>query len=121
VFTDPRAITPELGVPLVPTQLLHFGSNLLLALLLAWLWRRRPEPAGTVFWTYLLLYSISRGTIEFWRGDTSRGVYFRQAIDFAGQHGISTSQLLAAGGIVLATLMLVRDRIHVRRLAQSRG
>ena len=41
-------------------------NDLLLALFLTWLWRRRPRPAGTVFWVYVLLYSLTRGTIEFW-------------------------------------------------------
>jgi phosphatidylglycerol:prolipoprotein diacylglycerol transferase len=113
VFTNSRAITPELGVPLVPTQILDFGANLALAALLTWGWRRRPEPAGTVFWCYVLLYSLGRGTIEFWRGDADRGLWFGDAV--------STSQLAAIAGVLLATTLLVRDRIQFRRLAQSKS
>ena len=83
--------------------------DLLLALVLTWLWRRRPQPAGTVFWCYVLLYSIGRGSIEFWRGDVERGVY--------ADGLLSTSQLIAIGGILLASVMLVLGR--VRRGAAS--
>ena len=102
-FTDPVAAAQTgvpLNVPVVPTQLIQMASDLGLALVLTWLWRRRPEPPGTVFWWYVLLYGITRGIIEHWRGDTVRGLYF---------DGIaSTSQILAAAGVVLAVVMLVR-------------
>jgi phosphatidylglycerol:prolipoprotein diacylglycerol transferase len=111
VFTNPNAASQTgvpLGVALLPTQMMHMVSNLLLALLLTWLWRRRVEPPGTVFWIYVLLYSLSRGLIEFWRGDTQRGLYFGETV--------STSQLFALGGIVLAIGMMVRG---ARQLARS--
>jgi phosphatidylglycerol:prolipoprotein diacylglycerol transferase len=105
IFTDPKA-TVQTGVPLdialVPTQLMHLGSNLLLAVLLSWLWSRRLQPAGTVFWIYVLLYSLSRGIIEFWRGDAQRGLYLDGAI--------STSQILSIAGILLGTAMLLLGR-----------
>jgi phosphatidylglycerol:prolipoprotein diacylglycerol transferase len=103
VFTDPHAAMQTgvpLNIPLVPTQLMHLSANLALAILLSWLWRRRIEPAGTVFWAYVLLYSLSRGIIEFWRGDAQRGLYFDGAV--------STSQLLALGGLLLGAVMLAR-------------
>ena len=90
---------------------MHFGGNLLLVVLLTWLWRKRIEPAGTVFWIYVLLYSLSRGVIEFWRGDTQRGLYLDGTI--------STSQLFAVGGILLATIMLTRGHFASGRLARS--
>jgi len=109
-FTDPAAAAQTgvpLGVPLVPTQLLQMGSDLLLALLLTGIYRRRPRPEGSVFWTYVLLYGLARIAIELWRGDRARGVYF-------GGH-ISTSQLFAAAGIVLASVMVVRGQVLGRR------
>ena len=113
VFTDPQAITPELGVPLVPTQLLHFGANLLLAALLSWLWRQRIEPPGTTFWLYMLLYGVTRSTIEIWRGDAARGLYFGGTV--------STSQILSTVAVAFAAWMLVRDRVQVRRFVRSKG
>ncbi len=84
----------------IPTQLIHMGSNLLLAVLLTWMWRRRPSVPGTVFWWYMLLYSVTRGIIEFGRGDVERGVYFGGVV--------STSQLLSLAGAALAVFLLLR-------------
>jgi phosphatidylglycerol:prolipoprotein diacylglycerol transferase len=107
-FTDPAAHDQTgvpLGSPLVATQLLHAANDLGLALVLTWLWRRPIGPAGTTFWIYLLLYSATRAILEFWRGDSQRGLWFHGAV--------STSQLFAIAGIVIATAMLARS---VRRL-----
>lgn len=58
-----------LDIPLHPTQLYDAGSDvLILAILLATERRGRPFP-GRMFWLYVLLYSLSRFGIEFFRGD----------------------------------------------------
>lgn len=110
-FTDPDAHA-QTGVPLheplVPIQLVEFSADLLLVAVLTWLWRKRPRPDGTVLWVYVVLYGTIRTVIEFWRGDTVRGVYFGGAV--------STSQLLSAAGIVLAVIMLL---LHRRRRLES--
>ena len=77
-FRDPAALanvgTP-LGVPLHPTQLYEAGAEaLILVFLLAFERRGRPFP-GRTFWSYMLLYGVSRFVIEFYRGD-SRGMVF---------------------------------------------
>jgi len=41
-------------------------------LILQWAYRRKTFE-GEVFWLYLLLYSITRGILEIWRGDLVRG------------------------------------------------
>ncbi len=105
IFSDPRAAAQTgipLHVPLVPVQLYEMAGDLLLAGLLAWLWHRRLRPEGTVFWIYLLLYSTMRALLEFWRGDAQRGLYF------GGR--VSTSQLFALAGVLLASGMLLRAR-----------
>jgi phosphatidylglycerol:prolipoprotein diacylglycerol transferase len=105
-FTDPMARAQTgvpLNVPLVPTQLYQMVHDLALTTLLAVLWRRRLQPPGTVFWIYVLIYGLGRGLLEFWRGDAGRGLYFGARL--------STSQLLAAAGISLALVMLVRGRL----------
>jgi phosphatidylglycerol:prolipoprotein diacylglycerol transferase len=103
-FQNPLA-REQTGVPLnvalLPTQAIQMVNDLLLALLLAWLWRRRIQPAGTVFWIYVVLYSLTRGLIEFWRGDSQRGLYFGDAI--------STSQLVSLAGLILGLTMLLRE------------
>ncbi len=108
-FTDPAAAAQTgvpLNVPLVPTQLIQMANDLVLAGVLTWLWRRRIEPEGSVFWWYVLLYGLTRGIIEFWRGDTVRGLYFNG-------HA-STSQLFALAAVVFAAVMLLRGRLRGR-------
>jgi len=110
IFTNPVARQQTgvpLNVPLIATQLVQLASDLLLALVLALLWRRRPQPPGTVAWLYILLYSLSRGIIEFWRGDLERGLFLGDRI--------STSQWFALGGVVLSIALLVRGRLAHRR------
>jgi len=99
-FRDPAAManvgTP-LGVPLHPTQLYEAGAEaLILAFLLTFERRGRPFP-GRTFWTYLLLYGISRFVIEFYRGD-SRGMVFDV---------LSTSQFVSVILVPLSIVMLV--------------
>jgi phosphatidylglycerol---prolipoprotein diacylglyceryl transferase len=99
-FRDPAAManvgTP-LGVPLHPTQLYEAGAELLiLGILLAFERRGRPFP-GRTFWSYLLLYGISRFIVEFYRGD-SRGMVFDV---------LSTSQFVSVILVPLAIVMLV--------------
>lgn len=109
-FSDPVA-HQQTGVPLnvalVPVQLIQFVHDLALCLLLAFLWRRRIRPDGTVFWIYVLLYSAGRFVIEFWRGDTSRGLYLGEAF--------STSQMLGIAGFLFALGMLARGALLRRR------
>jgi phosphatidylglycerol:prolipoprotein diacylglycerol transferase len=99
-FTNPQAaanVGTPLGIPLHPTQLYEAGAELLiLGVLLAWERRGRPFP-GRTFWTYMLLYGVSRFIIEFYRGDT-RGVVFG---------ALSTSQFVSVVLVPLAIVMLV--------------
>ena len=94
-FTDPFAATnvgTPLNVPLHPTQLYEAGAEGLILLLLLGTERRgRPYP-GRTFWLYILLYSISRFVIEFYRGDP-RGTIV----------GVSTSQFIS---LLLAPLAI---------------
>ena len=66
--------------------------------LLQWAYRRKTFD-GEVFWLYVLLYSISRGILEIWRGDLVRG--------FVVPGVLSTSQFIGLLSAVLAAAMLV--------------
>ena len=92
------------GVPidsaLIPTQLIESAFNLLIFAALL-LFRRRRTFDGQIIYLYLMLYSVARFTIEFWRDDP-RGHFV----------GLSTSQLIS---IVLFGLGLGLSLYHWRR------
>jgi phosphatidylglycerol:prolipoprotein diacylglycerol transferase len=97
-FAHQNVGTP-LGIPLHPTQLYEAGAELLiLGVLLATERRGRPF-AGRTFWSYMLLYAISRFIIEMYRGD-SRGI-----INFIG-NPLSTSQFVSVMLVPLSLVML---------------
>ena len=92
-FTDPfaaSAVGTPLNVPLHPTQIYLSINAFVIFLILQWVYRRKTFD-GEVFWLYLLLYSITRGILEIWRGDLVRG--------FVIPGVLSTSQFI---GILVA-------------------
>jgi phosphatidylglycerol:prolipoprotein diacylglycerol transferase len=99
-FRDPHAFATSgtpLGVPLHPTQLYEAGAEaLILVFLLVFERRGRPFP-GRTFWSYMLLYGLSRFVIEFYRGDP-RGAVFDV---------LSTSQFVSVILVPLSLVMLV--------------
>ena len=101
-FTDPRAheVTGvPLNVGLHPVQLyMSFADLALFLILLAVAARKRFT--GQVMLLYLILYSILRGTLEYFRDDP-RGFFL----------GVSTSQWLSiVMGLVALTLYVRRSR-----------
>ncbi|MGH9399236.1 MAG: prolipoprotein diacylglyceryl transferase family protein, partial [Thermoanaerobaculia bacterium] len=97
-----------LNVPLHPTQLYLSLNAFLIFLALTWAWRRRSFD-GEIFWLYVLLYAISRGVLEIWRGDLMRGFVI---------HGIlSTSQFIGLLGAMASIAMMVYLSRRQRRTA----
>jgi len=100
-FTDPRAreIT---GVPLHtalhPTQIYHSIAGIVLFLFLIFLAKRKRFD-GQVLLSYLILYALGRGAIEFFRDD-ARG----------SLGGFSTSQILSLAVLVTASILYFRRR-----------
>jgi len=106
-FTNPLAaelVGTPLGVRLHPTQLYEAAAELLILVGLLVYERRWRAFPGRTFWTYMLLYAVSRFAIEFFRGDP-RGDVFGT---------FSTSQFIS---IVLAPLSLVMLVVLSRRPA----
>ncbi len=87
-----------LGIPLHPTQIYQSLNDFCLFLALLVLWRFKKFD-GQILWMYILLYSITRGIIEFFRGDLSRGVYFGG--------WLSTSQISGVVGVIVSATMLI--------------
>jgi phosphatidylglycerol---prolipoprotein diacylglyceryl transferase len=106
-FTDPfahDAVGTPLNVALHPTQIYLSANAFVIFLILQWAYRRRTFD-GEVFWLYVLLYAITRGILETFRGDSSRG--------FLIPGILSTSQfigLLAAAAAVGMLVYLSRRR-----------
>jgi len=82
------------NVRLLPVQLIETDVNLLLVLILLIYERRRENKGkdknknnknGKSMLLYIILYSVSRFVLEFFRGDKERGVFF----------GVSTSQIIS--------------------------
>ncbi|HEX6211326.1 MAG TPA: prolipoprotein diacylglyceryl transferase [Methylomirabilota bacterium] len=99
-FANPAAaanVGTPLGVPLHPTQIYESLAEAgILVLLLATERRGRPFP-GRTFWSYLLLYGVTRFVIEFFRGD-ERGMVFEV---------LSTSQFISVLLVPLSVAMLL--------------
>ena len=96
-FTDPAAnlnVGTPLNVPLHPTQLYESAAGLVILLLLLAIERRGRAFPGRTFWLFVLLYSVSRFVIEFYRGD-DRGFVMNM---------LSTSQFIS---VILGPLSIV--------------
>jgi phosphatidylglycerol---prolipoprotein diacylglyceryl transferase len=95
-FSNPLAaanVGTPLGIPLHPTQIYEAGAELLILGFLLATERRGRYFAGRTFWSYMLLYAISRYVVEIYRGDP-RGEIL----------GMSTSQFIS---VILAPLSIV--------------
>ena len=87
---------------LIPTQLYSSLAMLAIYVILRLL-QNKPRPQGTIFFTYLFLYSIKRFTIEFWRQDNE--IIF---------HGLTLFQALSVILFVLSVskLLLIKISRH---------
>ncbi|MCF8044528.1 MAG: prolipoprotein diacylglyceryl transferase [Desulfarculaceae bacterium] len=96
-FHHPDSLAP-LDVGLHPTQLYSVAANFFIFLVLLFLVRIKKFH-GMVFWTYVLLYSVTRYIIEIFRGDF-RGQFLSLAI--------STSQGICILLFAVSLIMLGR-------------
>ena len=99
-FIHPESLAIR-GIPLHPTQLYEAFSEFMVFIFLL-LWQRHKSYDGELFGLYILLYSLSRFIIEFFRGDEMRGFIFK---GFSTAQGISV--LLFLGAIIF---MIIRRR-----------
>jgi phosphatidylglycerol:prolipoprotein diacylglycerol transferase len=98
-FTDPESLVgASIGIPLHPTQLYESAGEFINFLILITL-RGYKSFNGQLFMTYLLLYSVLRFIVEFFRGDMSRGfIIYNLSIS----QGISILIFLVAiGGLII--------------------
>ena len=94
-FSDPECLA-NVGIPLHPVQIYESLGELLNFFILVTL-RKHQSFKGQLFWTYILLYSLLRFAVEFFRGDEVRGFIVS---------GISVSQGISVITAVLAVVLL---------------
>jgi phosphatidylglycerol:prolipoprotein diacylglycerol transferase len=98
VFNN-SAIAPN-GVSLFPSQLFSSAGDFLIALILI-LYARKDRSVGKMGGLYLILYSVGRFAIEFFRSD------YRGSVGF-----LSTSQFIAIFILIAGILIFWMDRLQ---------
>jgi phosphatidylglycerol:prolipoprotein diacylglycerol transferase len=105
VFSDPYAhqlVGTPLGVHLHPTQLYEAVTEFINVFILVKLGLGK-RPPGQVFGAYVFLYGLSRGTIEFFRGDPGRTPL--------GGGTFSLMQLVSVGLMLFGAWLWFRPRL----------
>lgn len=82
-----------------PIQLVEAGCNLLIFLLILYLFKKRIM-SDRLIYVYMIIYPVVRFTLEFFRGDEYRGFLL----------GLSTSQWISIILFVTAVIMLIVKR-----------
>ena len=100
-FSDPECLA-KTGVPLHPVQLYESLGEFIIFLILVTL-RRYPSFRGRLFLTYILLYSLLRLSLEFFRGDEVRGFLFSSL-------SVSQGVSIAAAAAALVSLKRLREK-----------
>lgn len=102
IFTDPNSIAPT-GIPLHPTQIYESIGEFINFIILFFFLRKRKSFDGQLLIIYLILYSILRFIVEFFRGDADRGIIIS---GFSVPQGIS----IAIFVISIVAYMILRKR-----------
>jgi phosphatidylglycerol:prolipoprotein diacylglycerol transferase len=91
-----RELMLNLGttVPLFPSQIAEAFGTAIIFFILLWM-SPRKRFHGQIMFSYAILYSIMRSTLEMFRGDAGRGLVFDH---------ISTSQFISLG-VITASLI----------------
>ncbi len=101
------AIAPN-GVSLFPSQIFSSAGDFLIAAILI-LYARKIRPTGKVGGLYLILYSVGRFAIEFFRSD------YRGSVGF-----LSTSQFIAIFMLIGGVLLFCMDKLQwVEKIKRS--
>jgi phosphatidylglycerol:prolipoprotein diacylglycerol transferase len=95
-FTDPQTLA-LVGIPLHPTQIYESLGEFTIFLVLITL-RRHRSFNGRLFVTYVMLYSVLRFIVEFFRGDIARGFITHQ-LSFS--QGVSVLMFLTAVAVFI--------------------
>lgn len=102
-ITFPQDSLAPSGVSLLPTQLFSSGFDFILAGILLW-YSRKNSKDGRVFALYVIIYSIGRFFIEFFRNDPRGNVWI-----------LSTSQFIAIFTLILGIVVYNLDKLKKER------
>jgi phosphatidylglycerol:prolipoprotein diacylglycerol transferase len=103
-FSD---FTAPSGVPLLSIQVIEAVGNLTIAaILILFSFAYKKKVAGQCIALYGLLYAIQRFVLEFFRGDSIRGIY----------GGISTSQIISLIIIIASITIIIFGRIKSKEI-----
>lgn len=94
------------GLMLIPTQI-YSALLLTLVFIILRLLQNRPHRDGQIFFTYLLLYSVKRFFIEFWRADNPV-IFF----------GLTLFQVLSAIIFSFAALWFLLNKTRKNNISQ---
>ena len=104
-----------------PTQLYEAGGELLIFLLLLWLWRRRSFP-GAVALTYAFAYGALRFVVEIFRGDDMRAFVFRVRLpSLATLLGFSPTEPLFLSSAQATSIALIAVAVIAYMVLQRRS
>lgn len=90
-------------VPRFPTQLFESFFNLFLFLFLLF-WGKKAKYPNQILGIYLIFYGVFRFTLEFFRGDLGRGIFFN----------LSTSQWLSFLAVILGFYFYKKKAEHLK-------
>lgn len=99
VFPEHPYCDAPSGLGLFPIQVVSLVNGVGLFFFLRFVLRRRRF-GGQVFALFMITYGLTRGTIEFFRSDSVRGLWFGDMI--------STSQIMAILGIVAGSILYLK-------------
>lgn len=106
-----NTLVPELNdVRRLPVPLFEAACNLVIFLVLLRLFIKGKENGKMIFY-YMLIYPVVRFTLEFFRGDAIRGIWF----------GLSTSQWISIGLFAVAVWKLFLSKSKGKKSAVCAG
>lgn len=104
-IVDDNILYPALnGVRRFPVSLIEAFTNLILFVLLFILFKKKGSRTKLIY-VYMLFYSIIRFTLEFFRGDEIRGIFY----------GLSTSQWISIILLIVTSLHFLNKRLETNK------
>ncbi len=105
-----RSIFPEeTSARYFPTQILESVLNVILFVCLSAVRKRKRKPFDLLF-IYLLEYSVMRFFVEFLRGDSIRGLYWK----------LSTSQWISIFLILISSIYFITKMVYLKKLKYNK-